>query len=111
LRDLNIDFSQTDSQQTHSFRLSVLAVGCGIWLFVSLLLLTGVPGSKPFGAEHWMWLAGGTVFLGAVALVRRERGYLALASAMMTVAVVGLLLAWALIGAGSVLMMRLFMPD
>jgi hypothetical protein len=106
-----IDFSQTDPP-THSFRLSVLSVGCGALLFVFLLPFTRASDIGPgFGRDCVAWLIGSTLVFGVAALIRRERGHLALASAMMTVAVTGLILLGVIVGGGSALLMRVFMSN
>ena len=90
----------------------MLTVGCGVILFVLLLPFSRTPDAvRLSGGEYVAWLGGATVLLGGIALVRRERGHLALASAMITVAVIGLILFTVVVGLGSAVLMRIFMPD
>jgi len=106
-----IDFSQT-GPPSQSFRLSILTVGCGALLLVSLLPFSRAAYVEPaFGDQYSLWLGGSTLLFGVAALIRRERGHLALASAMMTVVVIGLLVFAVVVGGGSVLAMRLFMSN
>jgi hypothetical protein len=63
-------------------RLSVLVLGCGLLILVSLLVPFFEP---PFGGAWYLqWLSGGTAILGTVALMRREPGRVARAALVVT---------------------------
>jgi hypothetical protein len=103
---LNIDFRPTASA-TQRFRLSVVVVGLGLLLAVSMANPYQAP---PFGGHHYLhWLAGIITILGMVALFRRERGHIALASAVATVGALGFLLLSLLVGTLSAAAIKLFM--
>jgi uncharacterized membrane protein YccC len=99
----------TVSASEHRLRLSVLVVGCGLLILVSLAVPFFQP---PFGGDrYWQWLCGVTVLLGAMSLFRRERGALAIVATIVTVAAGGLLLSTVMVPLAYSVAMRLFMPD
>ena len=105
---LRIDFSPSE-KPLHKVRVSAIVVGLGLLLCVSAL---NPYQSPPFGGHHYLqWLAAIIVVLGIASLARRERGHLALASAMVTVAAGGLLVVTLLIAFGSVIALKLFMSE
>jgi len=99
----------TAGASQHRLRLSVLVVGCGALILVSLL----IPFFRtPFGGEdYWQWLCAGTIVLGGMSLLRRERGPLAIAAVAVTVAAGGLLLLTVIVPFAYSIAMRLFMHD
>ena len=84
-------------------------IGLGMMMLVSAL---NPYQAAPFGGHHYLqWLAGMTILLGVSALVRGERGHLALLSAMVTVAAGAFLLLTLFIGVLSVVGLKLFMSE
>jgi hypothetical protein len=88
---------------------SILVLGCGLLILISF----AIPFFEvPFGGDRYMqWLSGLTLLLGVGAFLRRERGPLAVAAAVVTLGAGALLLLTVLIPFGYALAMRLFMPD
>jgi hypothetical protein len=73
-------YRHSEPDREHHHVVSLLVLGCAVLLYVSLLL----PYFNPpvGGAEYFLCLAGLTVILGAIAVLRRERGAIGAAAAV-----------------------------
>lgn len=101
--------NSTGPASNHGLRVSVLVVGCGALILVSLLIPHFDP---PFGGvEYWKWISGVTILLGVVSWLRRERGPLAVVAVAVTCGAVGLLLLTVIVPFIYGIGMRLFMAD
>lgn len=88
---------------------SLLVVGCGVLILLSLILPYFKP---PFGGEnYWQWLCAVTIVLGSISLVRKERGTVAIVALAVTGLALSLLLLTVVVPVAYSLAMRLLMPD
>lgn len=98
-----------NDSKPHRLRISVVVIGSGLLLATSALNPYQVP---PFGGHYYLyWLAGITVVLGAISILRREKGHLALAAAIVTVAAAAFILVTFGVSVVSIIVMKLFMSD
>lgn len=95
--------------QWAGLRVSVFVLGSGLLIVVSLV----VPFFEvPFGGDrYFQWLSAVTVLLGTISLLRKERGPLAGAAALVALGAAGLLILTVIVPLAYVLAMRLLMPD